>query len=156
MKNNRKSIWVQIFLANKYMNEFLKQSPLKTYGLNPYDYFLLLALRTFEDCNFYEINKHFPIDGKSLHIKINSFVENGLMERTFEDSGASKINLTDEARKILREIFLTNIEDTEEYFEPEELLNLHTALFSFNEKMRKILEMELSENFKAKENLDLL
>lgn len=156
MKDQRRSIWVQIFLANKYMNEFLKQGLLKEYGLTPYDYFLLLTLRAIVGGTFYEISQNIPLDSKSLHKKINLYVEKGLVERIFEENGTSKITLTDEARKILREIFITNIEDTEEYFEPEELLDFHVNLRLFNEKMRKILGRKPSPAFLSKLDFDLL
>ncbi len=54
MKKTRKSIWVQIVLANKYGNEFLKSGILKKYSLTSHDYFLLMSLGEFKNLNFYE------------------------------------------------------------------------------------------------------
>ena len=156
MKEHRKSIWVQLFLANKYMHEYLKQGALEGYGLTSYDYFLLLALRVYENLSFYEVNKHFPIDVKSLHNRINILVEKGFMTKAYDDKGTSILNLTVKARIILREVMLNNCEAAEEYFTYEELLELHKNLFSFNNKMREILGLELTNSVLEKENLDLM
>ncbi len=44
MKEERRSIWVQIVLANKYGNEFLKSGILRKFNLTSHDYFLLMSL----------------------------------------------------------------------------------------------------------------
>lgn len=156
MKESRKSIWVQIFLANKYGNEFLKNGIPPKYNITPYEYFLLMNLRIYEDFTFYEFNKYMPMDVKSLHKKINSFVEKGLMSREYKENGTSILNLTDEARGIIDNVYTASLDDTENYFEDGELLNLHSRLYEFNEKMRKMLELELLQSTLDKINLKLL
>ncbi len=156
MKEARKSIWVQIFLANKYLNEFFKNGILAEYDLKPNDYFFLVHMRIYENFTFYEYNKHMPMDGKSLHNKIKFFIERGLMSREYDEAGTSVLNLTDKARKIINDVYITSLDDTESYFEEGELLGLHSSLYEFNEKMRKILELELSESSTGKINLELL
>lgn len=149
------NIWVQVFLAYKYLNEFLKDGILKDYGINAYDYFILANLRIYEDLTFYEINKYMPIDGKSMHKKINDFVEKGLMEREFLENGSSAINLTDKARDIITKVHNENMEISEEFFKAGELQRLGIELYSFNEKMRGILELEIGEETIGKINEDL-
>lgn len=155
-KKKKQSLWVQVFLAYKYLNEFLKDGVLKKYKISPYDYFLLMNLRAFENLTFYEINKYMPIDGKSLHNKINHFIDKGLMERDFHENGSSAINLTDKARKIIHDVYVENMDDSTEYFEPMEINKLFSDLYKFNEKMRKILELDLDEESLEKINEELI
>lgn len=156
MKQKEKlNLWVQVFLSYKYLNEFLKEGLLKVHGLTPYDYFLLTNLRIYEDLTFYEINKYMPIDGKSIHKKINDFIERGLMEREFHDNGSSAINLTEKARKIIHVIHNENMDASSEYFEAAEIENLSDSLYEFNEKMREVLELSISEETLNKINKEL-
>ncbi len=156
MKKTRKSIWVQIVLANKYGNEFLKSGILRKYSLTSHDYFLLMSLGEFENLNFYELNKYMPIDVKSLHQKVNTFVDKDLISREYDKKGASILNLTDKARKIINEVYINNLDETEGYFEEKELLDIYSKLYEFNKKMRKILELKLSESTLNKINIELL
>lgn len=155
MQNGEYNIWVQVFLAYKYLNEFLKDGILKEYEINAYDYFILTNLRVYEDLTFYEINKYMPIDGKSMHKKINNFVEKGLMERQFLENGSSAINLTDKGRDIITRVHNENMELSKDFFKQGELQSFGLNLYNFNEKMRGILELEIGEETIEKINEEL-
>ncbi len=156
MKKTRKSLWVQIFFASKYFNEHLKNVMYKEYDLTPYEYFMLMNFRIYEDFTFYECNKYTPIDGKSLHTKVASFVEKGLMSREYIEDTTSILNLTTKARERISDVYNNALDDIENYFEEGELLELYSSLYEFNEKMRKLLDLEFSEDILNKRNMDLL
>ncbi len=139
------SLWVQLFLAQKYMNEFLKGFLPKNLKINAYDYFVLLILRNYHNLTFYEINKALPIDGKSLHNKINSLIEKELLEREFLETGSSFINLKEETRDLVEELRKKNKQIANNYWKANEVKKLSKNLFEFNEKMRHLLGFKIKE-----------
>ncbi len=139
------SLWVQLFLAQKYMNEFLKGFLPKDLKINAYDYFVLLVLRNYDNLTFYEINKALPIDGKSLHNKISSLIEKELLEREFLETGSSFINLKDETRDLVEELRKKNKQIANNYWKANEVKKLSKNLFEFNEKMRHVLGFKIKE-----------
>ncbi len=143
--NERMSFWIELFLAYKYMNEFLKHSLPKSMSINSFDYFILLALRDFENLTFYEINKALPIDVKSLHNKINGLIEKGLLEREFLENGSSFINLKNETKIMAKDIRENLREISKDYYEASEVKELSKSLQDFNEKMRIILDFKIKD-----------
>ncbi len=93
-----------------------------------------------------------PIDVKSLHKKVKTFVDKDLISREYDEKGAFILNFTDKAREITNKVYTTSLDETEGCFEDGELLNLHSRLYEFNEKMRTILGLKLSESALNKMN----
>ncbi len=93
-----------------------------------------------------------PIDVKSLHQKVNTFVDRGLISREYDERGASVLNLTKKAKEIIKKVYTTSLDETEDYFEEKELLDIHSTLYELNEKMRTILGLKLSESTLNKMN----
>ncbi len=136
------SLWVELYLAERYIRNFYNAKTLKKLGITSTECIILYFLIELnEKVSFYKLNKILPIESKQLHLTIKKLIEKKYLKREFVGK-SSKIWVSDHTKKRLLSILLDNYSLVEDDFSKEDAEKLFITLNEFNHFARKSLNRE--------------